>query len=88
VKETKKTTNSSPLVPLDRDNLKDIKERMKEQPFYDKTDAKLLDFDVTQIDIFSLARHGRFLQLKKILDMGVDPNSKDKSGNTILIIAA
>mmetsp|Transcript_15917 Transcript_15917/g.15331 ORF Transcript_15917/g.15331 Transcript_15917/m.15331 type:complete len:128 (+) Transcript_15917:22-405(+) len=44
--------------------------------------------DVSSVDVFSLARHGRFQQLQKILQMGVDPNSKDKNGNTILIIGA
>lgn len=44
--------------------------------------------DVTSVDIFSLARHGRILQLQQLLEYGVDPNSKDKFGNTILIIGA
>ena len=44
--------------------------------------------DVASIDIFSLARHGRFQQLKQVLELGVDPNSKDKFGNTLLLIAA
>ncbi|TNV75415.1 hypothetical protein FGO68_gene15835 [Halteria grandinella] len=44
--------------------------------------------DVSSIDIFSLARHGRFQQLKQVLELGVDPNSKDKYGNTIVIIGA
>ena len=44
--------------------------------------------DVASIDIFSLARHGRFQQLKQVLDLGVDPNSKDKYGNTLAIIGA
>ena len=46
------------------------------------------EIDVTSVDIFSLARHGRFPQLEQLLSMGVDPNSKDKYGNTILIIGA
>ena len=46
------------------------------------------DVDVTSVDIFSLARHGRFPELEYLLQMGVDPNSKDKHGNTILIIGA
>ena len=44
--------------------------------------------DVASIDIFSLARHGRFQQLKQVLDLGVDPNSKDKYGNSLAIIGA
>ena len=46
------------------------------------------DLDVASVDIFSLARHGRFVDLKKVLELGVDPNSRDKSGNTIMIIGA
>ena len=38
--------------------------------------------------MFSLARHGRKQDLRQVLEMGVDPNSKDKYGNTILIIGA
>ena len=44
--------------------------------------------DVSSVDIFSLARHGRFQNLKNILEMGVDPNSRDIFGNTLLIIGA
>lgn len=47
-----------------------------------------MSIDVTSVDIFSLARFGKFQQLKKIFDMGVDPNSRDKFGNTILIVGA
>lgn len=44
--------------------------------------------DISSVDIFSLTRHGRIQQVKKCLEIGVEPNSKDKDGNTILIIAA
>ena len=40
------------------------------------------------MDIFSYARHGKINQLKQIFELGIDPNSKDKYGNTILIIGA
>ena len=40
------------------------------------------------MDIFSYARHNRLNQLKQILELGIDPNSKDKYGNTLLIIGA
>lgn len=46
------------------------------------------NIDVTSVDIFSLARHGRFPELEQLMQMGVDPNSKDKQGNTILIVGA
>ena len=44
--------------------------------------------DVTSVDIFSLARHSRLKQLRQVLEHGVDPNSKDRYGNTILIVGA
>jgi hypothetical protein len=34
--------------------------------------------DVSSVDIFSLARHSHIDELKRVLEMGVDPNSKDK----------
>ena len=39
-------------------------------------------------DIFSLARHGRYIELESLFLNGIDPDSKDNFGNTILIIAA
>jgi len=56
------------------------------QIFFDNYNE--MSIDVTSVDIFSLARFGKFQQLKKIFDMGVDPNSRDKFGNTILIVGA
>ncbi len=44
--------------------------------------------DISTIDIFSLARHGKVNQLKSILEFGIDPNSRDKFGNTLLIVGA
>lgn len=44
--------------------------------------------DLNHIDIFSAARHAKAESLKKVLEMGVDPNSRDKFGNTILLIGA
>ncbi len=49
---------------------------------------KKYEVDVTSVDLFSLARHGKFLQLKALLEEGVDPNSKDRFGNTIVIVGA
>ena len=49
---------------------------------------KDFEVDITSVDIFSLARHGHTQELKAILEYGVDPNSKDKTGNTILIVGA
>lgn len=46
------------------------------------------EIDITSVDVFSLARHGHFHELKAVLEHGVDPNSKDKQGNTILIVGA
>ena len=50
------------------------------------TSHKHLNVDISVVDVFSLARHGKVPELKKIFEMGIDPNSKDKYGNTVLII--
>lgn len=47
-----------------------------------------MEIDISSVDVFSLARHSRLPELKAVLEHGVDPNSKDKSGNTIIIVAA
>mmetsp|Transcript_25509 Transcript_25509/g.34088 ORF Transcript_25509/g.34088 Transcript_25509/m.34088 type:complete len:215 (+) Transcript_25509:71-715(+) len=47
-----------------------------------------LDVDISSVDVFSLARHGRLKELTAVLDHGVDPNSKDKNGNTVLMVGA
>ena len=46
------------------------------------------EVDVTSVDIFSLARHGHREELNAVLNHGVDPNSKDKFGNTVLMVGA
>lgn len=38
-------------------------------------------------DIFSYARHGHYENLEKLFLMGINPDSKDIHGNTLLIIA-
>ena len=47
-----------------------------------------MEIDISTVDIFSYARHGRINQIKNVLEFGIDPNSKDKFGNTLLIIGA
>ena len=47
-----------------------------------------LDVDISTVNVFSLARHGRLKELRAVLEYGVDPNSKDKHGNSILIVGA
>jgi len=45
-------------------------------------------FDITSADVFSLAMNGRIKQLKMALEMGIDPNSKDRNGNSLIILGA
>ena len=45
-------------------------------------------FDISSVDIFSLARNGKISLLQTSLMSGIEPNSTDKNGNTILIIGA
>ena len=46
------------------------------------------EIDITSVDVFSRARHGHIAELKACFEHGVDPNSKDKHGNTVLIVGA
>ena len=45
-------------------------------------------FSLYKYDIFSYARHGHFKELEKLFLEGINPDSKDKFGNTLLIISA
>ena len=42
---------------------------------------------INDYDIFSLARHNRYVELEDLFLKGVDPDSRDNYGNTILIVA-
>jgi ankyrin repeat protein len=39
------------------------------------------------VDLFSYARHNRLPKLRRLLDDGMDVETKDYAGNTILIVA-
>ena len=48
-------------------------------------------FDINffaDFDIFSLARHNRYVELEDLFLKGIDPDSRDNFGNTILIVAS
>lgn len=45
-------------------------------------------FDISSADVFSLAMNGRIHQLWMALELGIDPNSKDWNGNSLLILGA
>jgi len=48
-------------------------------------DAKINFLDY---DIFNFARYGKYAEIELLLLNGLDPDSKDEFGNTILIIGA
>lgn len=48
--------------------------------------TKLLSLQ--QWDVFSFARHNKFAELESLFIEGLNPDSKDQNGNTLLIIAA
>lgn len=52
------------------------------------TEWEIAGTRVVTEDIFSLARHGRVHEINDLFRGGIDPDSIDKHGNTILIIAA
>ena len=62
--------------------------RLSEVAEEEKTDDSYEEISFTDVNVFSLARHGHFLELEEILRAGLDPNSRDEKGNTILIMAA
>ena len=45
-------------------------------------------FDFQKYNIFSYARHNKCLELEALFMEGLNPDSKDENGNTILIIGA
>lgn len=44
--------------------------------------------DYEYYDIFSFARHNKFIEIETLLFKGIDPDSRDMNGNTILIVGA
>jgi ankyrin repeat protein len=66
-------------------NLKDFPNQMSSKSS-DNFINELFDFH--SFDIFSLARHGKYIELEALLLKGLNPDSKDENGNTILIIGA
>lgn len=51
------------------------------------TEWDLAGDKVINEDIFSMARHGKLHEIQDFFRGGIDPDSIDKQGNTILIIA-
>ena len=54
---------------------------------YSKENLEYL-LSLCKYDIFSFARHGHYKELEKLFLEGISPDSKDKYGNTLLIISA
>lgn len=51
------------------------------------TEWEIAGAKIIQEDIFSLARSGRVFEIQNLFRGGIDPDSMDKHGNTILILA-
>ncbi|CAI2380208.1 unnamed protein product [Moneuplotes crassus] len=82
--------NSESALDIE-DGMKKIKlpDIDEEEDYSESSKAEDNDsFDIASADIFSLARNSKTQTLQTALKMGIDPNSKDKFGNTILIIGA
>ena len=70
--------------------LTDKKEYEKNNKLNEKNEDDNLEklMSYCNYDIFSYARHGHYKELEKLFLEGINPDSKDKFGNTLLIIAA
>ena len=57
---------------------------------FDEEDNKSMNIinNIQIYDIFSFARHNKYQYLESLFEQGLNPDSKDEHGNTILIIAA
>lgn len=51
------------------------------------TEWEIAGFKIISEDLFSLARNGRVFEIQDLFRGGIDPDSMDKNGNTVLIIA-
>ena len=79
---TKQNNKSSKTYITKNININNI-DKNKEQK---NNEGKI--FSLYKYDIFSYARHGHFKELEKLFLEGINPDSKDKFGNTLLIISA
>ena len=68
-------------------NRKDIKNKTNLDLKYKEKNLENL-ISLCKYDIFSYARHGHYKELEKLFLEGISPDSKDKFGNTLLIISA
>ena len=61
----------------------------KEERNKDSGNQKLQNFlNLKEYDIFSFARHNKYEYLETLFMAGINPNSKDAHGNSVLIVAA
>ena len=51
------------------------------------TEWEIAGSKIVNNNIFTLARNGRVFEIQDLFRGGIDPDSMDKNGNTILIIA-
>ena len=74
------------IKPLQKDGEQE-KNQKKPLQQYDIDNLENL-LSLCKYDIFSYARHGHYKELEKLFLEGINPDSKDRFGNTLLIISA
>ena len=74
------------IKPLQKDGEQE-KNQKKSAQQYDIDNLENL-LSLCKYDIFSYARHGHYKELEKLFLEGINPDSKDRFGNTLLIISA
>ena len=86
-KETSKKANSKHTKALNTNLL--YTEFLNDSSDLDtSSENQIRLFEFQKYDIFSFARHNKFSELETLFMDGLNPDSKDEHGNTILIIAA
>jgi ankyrin repeat protein len=85
-----KSTIKSKISLLNKKTYLEEEDEMNDSISFDEEDNRTLNIinNLQVYNIFSFARHNKYKYLESLFEQGLNPDSKDENGNTILIIAA
>jgi ankyrin repeat protein len=85
-----KSTMKTKLSLLNKKTFIEDEDEINDSLSFDEEDNKSMYIlnNIQIYDIFSFARHNKYEYLESLFEQGLNPDSKDEHGNTILIIAA